>query len=320
MNAKRGKNVSTFCKLHYPECFGNWFGALTGNDAIKKYKSKLSAPPTKPWSRHRCAETRWFVGLQWIRFIDDLIIWKGTEAEFQQYFELLNNSISCLKLTYNISKERIVFLDNEIYIKDNTIHTTLHRKKTATNSTLQATSFHQPQLIESIPYGEFLRIKQICSEKTEWEKHSRMTMKLFKNRNYKEGIISKCWKRADELTRDECLKEKQSLEESTTIRFITDYSTESRAINGILQKHWKILQLDETIGKLMDGHPITTYRWAKNLRDRLTHSHFKKEDQTKSWLQTKKDLKNALTVKFAKLRNQCLKYKWQTPKCGKSAT
>lgn len=87
-----------------------------------------------------------------------------------------------------------------------------------------------------------------------------MTLKLFKNRNYKEGIISKCWKRADELTRDECLKEKQSLEESTTIRFITDYSTESRAINGILQKHWKILQLDETIGKLMDGHPITTYR------------------------------------------------------------
>lgn len=227
--------------------------------------------------------------IRWIRFIDDLlIIWNGSDVEFQEYFEFLN-SVSSLKFTFEMSKERVVFLDTEIYIKDNQIQTMLHRKVTSTNATLQATSFHQPSLITSIPYGEFLQIRRICSEENEWLKHSAKTRERFKCRKYNKSTIERCWKRANEKCRDECLtpRSKEKTSESEPIRFITDFSQQSKEISNILKKNWKILQLDNTIGKLMGKHPIITYRRAKNVKDQLVHSHFKGKKGTDSWLQTK---------------------------------
>lgn len=163
--------------------------------------------------------------VSWFRFIDDLfIICDGTELGFQKYFEILNNTEANIRFTYEISRERVTFLDTEMYVKSGKIHTTLHRKKTATNAVLHAQSFHQNSLIQNIPYGEFLRIKRICSEKEEWHKHRDQTTQRFRCRGYKEETITGCCNRAESKSRDEIIKEKLSVTETNIIRLFTTLS------------------------------------------------------------------------------------------------
>lgn len=101
--------------------------------------------------------------LHWWCFIDVCVIWNGSVASAKEFVDTINNNALNLKFTADISNESVQFLDVELYIINETIQTRLHRKFTAGNSVLHASSSHPHHLIRSIPYGEFLRIKRICS-------------------------------------------------------------------------------------------------------------------------------------------------------------
>ena len=100
----------------------------------------------------------------WLQFIDKLlIIWNGTKMEFEEYFQSLNTNDYGLTFTYESSNKEVVFLDTKIYISNNCIQTTLHRKSTATNAVLYDKSHHPKHVVMSIPYGKFLRVRRNCS-------------------------------------------------------------------------------------------------------------------------------------------------------------
>ncbi|XP_078535001.1 uncharacterized protein LOC144821639 [Lissotriton helveticus] len=120
-------------------------------------------------------------------------------------FEALNNNEVGLKFTFNLSSSEIEFLDTKVYVRNNKLETTVHRKKTATNSILHGQSFHPESLKRSIPYGELLRMKRNCSEENEMERKFKETKTRFMQRGYKMKDVVRGENAAREMHRDEML-------------------------------------------------------------------------------------------------------------------
>ena len=89
-----------------------------------------------------------------------------------------------IKFEYEILKERIPFLDTEIYIKNNKLHTKIFRKKTDRQTCLNINSEHPKSLKNSISYSHTLRIKRICSIKKDIYHHSRELKERFQKQVY----------------------------------------------------------------------------------------------------------------------------------------
>ena len=101
---------------------------------------------------------------RWARYIDDMILWwRGTEQELLSFQDYLNAANPNVKPSLEYDKDKIHFLDLEIY-KDvhGYLHTTIFRKEAHTNTLLHAKRFHPPTLTKNIPFGQFQRLRRIC--------------------------------------------------------------------------------------------------------------------------------------------------------------
>ena len=121
--------------------------------------------------------------LVYLRFIDHIFfIWTGSKTDLENFLNELNAKHPSIKLEYEILKERISFLDTEIYIKSNKLHTKIFRKKTDRQTFLNINSEHPKSLKNNIPYSQALRIKRICSTKKDFDHHSRELKEIFEAR------------------------------------------------------------------------------------------------------------------------------------------
>ena len=123
--------------------------------------------------------------LLWLRFIDDLfIIWQGTDSQAISFINKLNINDLNLKFTYSLSQDELIFLDTKVSIVDHCVSTSLHRKETAGNTLLHAGSSHPRSLIESIPYGELVRARRICSSDAAFETECKIMETRLRTRGY----------------------------------------------------------------------------------------------------------------------------------------
>lgn len=104
----------------------------------------------------------------WLRFIDDiLLIWNHGMDELKLFIEYLNMRHPNIKFSDEISMKQVSFLNILISKSpDGEIHTDLFSKTTDANNYLHYTSAHTMSCRDGIPYGQFLRIKRICSDET----------------------------------------------------------------------------------------------------------------------------------------------------------
>ena len=126
-----------------------------------------------------------------LRYIGDLFfIWTGTEKQLQSFIEEINNIHPTIKFDSKFSKDEINFLDLTIYKDSNgKLATKVYTKPTDRQSYLYRTSAHPEHLKNSIPYGQALRLKKICTTEVEF-KHAcdQLTDKMTR-RGYKENEI-----------------------------------------------------------------------------------------------------------------------------------
>ena len=81
--------------------------------------------------------------LIYFRYIDDIfLLWTETKNEPGQFFKDLNKKHSSIKFDYKASKDRIVFLDNEIYLHKGKLRTKMYRKETDRQHYLHIKSEH----------------------------------------------------------------------------------------------------------------------------------------------------------------------------------
>ena len=87
-------------------------------------------------------------------------------------------------------EKEIPFLDMLVKINNNKIETDLYCKSTNSQNYLMNTSSHPLACKNSIPYSQFLRVKTICTNLEELDKHTIELGTHFKQR----GTLYHCWR------------------------------------------------------------------------------------------------------------------------------
>jgi hypothetical protein len=123
--------------------------------------------------------------LMWVRFLDECFcIWTHGQDELTKFLSYLNNSHPTIKFTMEALPTYISFLDTTVSLVDNKIETDLFCKPTDSHNYLLHSSAHPQKCKDSIPFGQFLRIRRICSNIESFDKHAVTFSEHFLRRNY----------------------------------------------------------------------------------------------------------------------------------------
>ena len=128
--------------------------------------------------------------LIYLRFIDDiLVIWTGSKTNLENFLNKLNTKHPSIKFQYEILKERISFLDTEIYIKNNKLNTKIFRYKTDHQTFLHINVEHLKAFRNSMPYSQTISIKRISSTKRDFDHHSRELKERLLKQGYNQKLV-----------------------------------------------------------------------------------------------------------------------------------
>jgi hypothetical protein len=121
----------------------------------------------------------------YLRFIDDIfIIWTHGRDSLDEFIAHLNSCSDNIKFTHEISPEEVSFLDTRILLQNGRLITDLFCKATDSHNYLRYDSAHPQRCKDSIPYGQFLRIRRICTRTDDFDKHVIMFCKYFLHKDY----------------------------------------------------------------------------------------------------------------------------------------
>ena len=79
------------------------------------------------------------------------------------------------------------------------------------------------------------------------------------------------------------VKKGRKTDTQARLLFVTQYSTEARQINRIIQDNWAIVNSDPALQQVFPEPPLISYIRAPSLRDKLVHSYLPPEKK-ESWL------------------------------------
>ena len=215
----------------------------------------------------------------YLRYIDDIfIIWKGTKGEFEKFIKDLNSKHATIKFEYEISKKEINFLDTTVFIStNNVIKTRLYKKKTDIHNYLHRRSAHPEKLKKTIPYGQALRVRRICTENEDLHRNCIEMKEDFIRRGYHEREVVTQIQKAKELPRETALtsKPKQPL---SRIPLVLTFNPTLPPIMDVIKKHWNVLQSNPNLREIFNEPPMTAYRRNVSIGD-LLNSHTLNQNQ-----------------------------------------
>ena len=93
---------------------------------------------------------------------------------------------SKIKFEIRLSTNGVHFLDVTISLKHGKLKTTLFTKPTDSPFNLKTPSCHPSHVLKNIPKGQFIRLRRICSQKSEYLLNSEILSKQFIERGFHE--------------------------------------------------------------------------------------------------------------------------------------
>ena len=126
-----------------------------------------------------------------------------------KFIEEVNACHPAIKFECHYSKKVINYLDTNIHLDQfGNLTTSLYSKPTDRNAYLHHDSYHPPKQKANIPYGQFLRIKKICSKPEDAETAMDALENKFTDRGYPKEHTEQQKCKTDDVERAELLKDK----------------------------------------------------------------------------------------------------------------
>ncbi len=217
--------------------------------------------------------------LLWYRFIDDIFgYYDGTLDELQLFVKHLNSQVESLKFTLEYSETSISFLDVTVTKqKDNSICTDLFRKPTDARNYLMFDSAHPHSCKKGIPYGQFLRVRRICSTLEIYDKRALEMAQSFLARGYPQELVETAVIRARRRNRDELLASDPSpkTEKGNTfdsVFLIRTFTPGSDILGKIIESNAPILTKNPKFRDFDSVQIQKVFRRPKNLKDLLVRA------------------------------------------------
>ena len=189
----------------------------------------------------------------------------------------LNSAHQTIKFTEEFSHTDIPFLDTRVKV-DHTgkLYTDLYSKPTDSHSYLRYDSAHPKMCKESLPYGQFLRVRRICTKRSDFKKHASEMKKHFLDRGYPEGPLDKNIKTCIQTDRKDLLLEKTETQTKDKIEdkiFVTTtFRPCKKSITEVIKKNWELLGRSKTTKNMYQSTLVTSHKRPKNLRDFLVRA------------------------------------------------
>ncbi|XP_069831781.1 uncharacterized protein [Dendropsophus ebraccatus] len=225
------------------------------------------------------------------RFVDDIfIVWSSTADRFDSFISYLNNTNTCnMFFTSNFGGNSLEFLDVLVTATSTQLHTTVFRKHTAANALLHYESSHPPQVRNSIPYGQMLRIKRINYTETGFQRQANELKSRLLSRGYPQSVIDKAYTRVSAIdraslhhSRHKSNTNSPNASDDKRFSFILQNTQMNNTICNIIKKHWFLLQQDPDIAAVAHRQPLITFRKNATIGDSLNRSTPKRN---LNWLQ-----------------------------------
>ncbi|CAJ0920503.1 unnamed protein product [Ranitomeya imitator] len=172
----------------------------------------------------------------WTRYIDDIfLVWQGSSHELNMFMMDLNSNDLNIRLTHTSNSDFVEFLD--VIVKrgpNGEINSDVYRKPTSTNLLLHASSSHPRHMIQSVPVGQFLRLRRICSSDTDFERQAEDLKKRFLERGYSRRVLKRAYNRARHSHRNDLLYKPTNVsrQPDNQSRFITNFNCHSTSIRS----------------------------------------------------------------------------------------
>ena len=153
--------------------------------------------------------------LVWFRFIDDIfLIWTGNKdsldhfISFTQNYSKSRNMKSKIKFEIHLSTNKVHFLDTTVSLNHGKLRTTLFTKPTDSHFYLSTSSCHSSYVLKNIPKGQFIRLRRICSRKSDYLLKSEILCKRFIERGFHEKELKKTIKQVAKMDRNELVRDR----------------------------------------------------------------------------------------------------------------
>ena len=213
-----------------------------------------------------------------MRFIDDiLLIWEHGRAELDKFILHLNTVHRTIKFTSEISLNEVSFLDTMVHLDPTQgLSTDLFVKPTDSNNYFLYTSAHPRHCKRGIPFGQFLRIRRICSDDKSFLKHCIEKGKHFTRRKYPSDLIIRAFREALKVQRSKLLENNANQKETQANILVTTFHPESNVLKGVVAKNWDILGRSCSTREIHSKNVLTAYRRPKNLKDLLVRAKLPK--------------------------------------------
>ena len=169
-----------------------------------------------------------------------------------------------------MSEHSIDFLDTTVKIDSaRKLYTTLFEKPTGTHLYLHHTSAHHRPCHTKGPFGQFLRIRRICTKNEDFISHGLEMIQHYVKRGYPLKSLKKHMLRPARHSQKDLLTVKQKEEIKTPV-MVTKFNPTNPDIRGFIHNNWNIIEHSNDCVHTFSDKPIVGFRRLPNLRDILT--------------------------------------------------
>ena len=202
------------------------------------------------------------------RYIDDCIgAISSSKEELNRFITSVNSFHPVLKYTWEISETSLAFLDIKVFING-------HYKPTDSHSYLLHSSSHPSHVKNSIPYSQFLRLRRLCSDDSDFSNKSQEMCQFFEKRGYPASVIQTAYHHAQQTGRQSALQTSQK-EKIDRIPFTLTFHSHNNPVKAIILNTLKILQNNPETGAIFSHPPLISFKRDKNVGNFLVKSTFK---------------------------------------------
>ena len=158
--------------------------------------------------------------------------------------------------------------------------TSVHYKPTDSHSYLLYSSSHPSHVKNSIPYSQFLRLRCLCSDDSDFSSKSEEMCQFFEKRGYPISVVKAGHHRAQQFDRQSSLQTSQK-DKNDRIPFTLTFHPHNHAVKSIILSNFKLLQNDPETGRIFSQPPLISFKRDKNVGNFLVRSALKTNEPTR---------------------------------------
>ena len=141
--------------------------------------------------------------------------------------------------------------------------TSVHYKPTDSHSYLLHSSSHPAQVKNSIPFSQFLRLRRLCSDDTDFSEKPEEMCQFFKTRGYPDPVIHNSKHRAQSVYPQSPPLSSHNKLEGRILLTLT-FHPDNISVKTIILKKFKLLQHDPTTAEIFAQPLLISYKQDKN--------------------------------------------------------